>query len=163
MNLKHSSREESYNEIRLRTAWDSRGMVFWEIGCQIVCCEQTLFIFVWNGKQRKMTEHLTQTRLSEWSLSVFNWKGWQRLQYNDQLIFIFWNFVSNLGATLLTTLVDKISENSKKTLCKNHDYFRFKEKKNREDPKMLFCTFINFPLGKTISIEIFQMNDPQLN
>ena len=36
-------------------------------------------------------------------------------------------------------------------------------KKNREDPKMLFCTFINFPLGKTISIEIFQMNDPQLN
>ena len=53
--------EESYNEIRLRTAWDSRGMVFWEIGCQIVCCEQTLFIFVWNGKQRKMTEHLSQS------------------------------------------------------------------------------------------------------
>ena len=35
--------------------------------------------------------------------------------------------------------------------------------KNKEDQRMLCCAFLNFPLGKMISIEIFQMDDPQLN
>lgn len=36
-------------------------------------------------------------------------------------------------------------------------------KKNKEDQRMLCCAFLNFPFGKMISIEIFQMDDPQLN